>query len=77
MPGSKISNAPQNNSFAASFMHLKLRREGKEDCVEARGGGWGDNRIINKLKLHFYGHCHTLVVWYLKLQVQICFGGLF
>ena len=31
MPGSKISNAPKNNSFAASLMHLKLRREGKED----------------------------------------------
>lgn len=23
---SKISNAPKNNSFAASFMHLKLKR---------------------------------------------------
>ena len=30
MQGSKISNAPENNSFALSFMHLKLRREFKE-----------------------------------------------
>lgn len=25
--GSKISNAPESNSFATSFMHLRLRRE--------------------------------------------------
>lgn len=27
MPGSQISNAPENNGFAASFTHLKLKRE--------------------------------------------------
>lgn len=35
MPGSKSSNAPGNNSFAA-FMPLKLRRECKEAYVEVR-----------------------------------------
>lgn len=34
MPGSKISNAPPNNSFATSFLHLKLRRGHKEDYME-------------------------------------------
>ena len=29
MPRSKISDAAEINSFAASFMHLKLRRERK------------------------------------------------
>ena len=33
MPGSKVSNVPENNSFATSFMHLKLRREHREDCM--------------------------------------------
>lgn len=36
MPGSEISHAPENNSFAAYFVHLlKLRRE----CRDG-GGGW-------------------------------------
>ena len=34
MPGSKISSVPENNSFAASFMHLKLRRDNKEGYRE-------------------------------------------
>ena len=34
MPESKISKAPQNNSFAASFIHFKLRREHKEEYKE-------------------------------------------
>lgn len=34
MPGSKISNASQNNSFVVSFMQLKLRGEHKEDYKE-------------------------------------------
>lgn len=29
MPGGRISNAPENKSFAVSFMYLKLRRKGK------------------------------------------------
>ena len=29
--GSKISNSPENNTLAVSFMRLKLRRERKED----------------------------------------------
>lgn len=32
-PGSKISNAPKNNSFVASFMPLKLRRDCMEDYI--------------------------------------------
>lgn len=31
MPGSKISNASENDSFEISFIHLELRREHKED----------------------------------------------
>lgn len=31
MPETKISMALENNSFAVSFMHLKLRRDLKED----------------------------------------------
>ena len=31
MPGSKFSNGVENNSFATSFMYLKLRRECKEE----------------------------------------------
>lgn len=33
MLGSKISNAQDNNSFATAFMHLRLRREFKEDYM--------------------------------------------
>ena len=32
-PGSKISNALRNDSFAVSFMYLELRREAKDDYV--------------------------------------------
>ena len=34
MPGSKISNVLESNSFAASFMYLKLRRGCKKDYME-------------------------------------------
>lgn len=34
LPGSTISNAPENNSFTVSLMHLELRRERKEDEME-------------------------------------------
>ena len=34
MPENKIPNALENNSFAVSFMHLKLRGEHKEDYME-------------------------------------------
>lgn len=36
MLGSKITDAPENSSFAA-FMHLTLRRELKEDYVSEGG----------------------------------------
>lgn len=32
--GSKLSNAPEMNSFSTSFMHLKLRKAPKEDYTE-------------------------------------------
>lgn len=35
--GGKISNAPENTSFAASFMSLKLRRKYKGRLY----GSWG------------------------------------
>ena len=34
MPGNKISNAPENVSFAASFTHLEFRRECKENYMK-------------------------------------------
>lgn len=37
-PGSMSSSAPENSSFAISFLHLRLRREGKEDDMEAEEG---------------------------------------
>ena len=37
MLGSKISNALKNNRFAISFMHVRLRREHKEDYLRVEG----------------------------------------
>ena len=34
MPVSKILNALENNSLAASFMHLKWREDSEDDCTE-------------------------------------------
>lgn len=34
MLGSKISNAPETESLAVSFTHLKLRREHEEDYMK-------------------------------------------
>lgn len=36
LPRSKISNAPQNDSFAVSFLHWELRREHKEGYMKAK-----------------------------------------
>lgn len=39
---SKISNAPKYDSFAISFLHLKLKRDHKEDymkAVDSKGSG--------------------------------------
>ena len=44
--GSKISNAPENDTFSASFIHLELRRAGREG---------GDYRIINKIMCSLEG----------------------
>ena len=40
MPGNKISDA-SIEQFAASFMHLKLRREFKEDYMKVGEGKVG------------------------------------
>lgn len=47
MPGNKIRNAPENNSFALCFMDLKLGSEHKEDYMEVGESktGW-DYRIV-------------------------------
>lgn len=34
VPGSQMSDAPENESSAASFTHWKFRRERKEDDVK-------------------------------------------
>ena len=54
--GSKISNAPENDSFAVLFVHLELKREHMEDSrkVEESKVGkslWLDYRIVNKVML--------------------------
>lgn len=38
MPGNKISNAPDNDSFAAFFMHFKSSRGFKEDYMKVEEG---------------------------------------
>ena len=45
MVESKISNSPENNCFAASFMHLKLRdcEEIYKDMEESKGIGLKDS----------------------------------
>lgn len=54
MPGIKISKAPENNSYAASSVHLKLRRELKEDYMEAGEARQGlIYRIVNKIICFF------------------------
>ena len=46
-----MPNAPQNNSFAASFMHLRLRRELRK--ITER---WElDYRIVNKIMCFLEG----------------------
>ena len=34
MPQGKTSDAPEKDSFAVSFVHLKLRQEPKEDYMK-------------------------------------------
>ena len=46
-PESNISNAPDNDSFAVSFMHLESRRARKEDCMKV-GGDWS-SAVISHL----------------------------
>ena len=48
MPGSKISNAPKNNSFTASFMHWRLRGgQCKKDHIKVGESKVGlDYRIV-------------------------------
>ena len=57
MLGSKISDAPQNPSFAACFMYLELRREGtKEDYMEmGKPRRILDYRIVNKIMCFLKG----------------------
>ena len=35
------------------------------------------SKLYALLRPHFYGHCHTVVAWYLKLQVRIVWEGYF
>lgn len=44
-----ITNAPENNSFAVSFMDLKLRSEHKEDYAEVGESKAGWNYRIVKI----------------------------
>ena len=46
----KISNASQSNSFAASFMHLKVRREVRK-IPWRRGGEQGGDGATGQFQL--------------------------
>lgn len=39
MPGSQVSNTPETDSFAVSFMHVELKREWKEKGEKKQGTG--------------------------------------
>lgn len=39
MAGSKLSDAPESNGSAVSFMHVKRRKEQKGDYMEVGGKG--------------------------------------
>ena len=50
MLGIKISNALESNSFAVSFMHLKLKRGHKEDyrkVGESKAGVGLDDYVLS------------------------------
>ena len=50
LPGSKMSNAPENDSFAVSFIHVELRRDCKRDYVKVGESNVGSvYRIVNKI----------------------------
>ena len=50
MPGSKISNALENDNFAVCVIDLKLRRESKEGYMKVGESKVGlDYRIVNKI----------------------------
>lgn len=54
VPGSQMSDAPENESSAASLMHWKFRRERKEDDVKVGESqvGWitGELRLCALLR---------------------------
>ena len=54
MPGSKILYAPENNSFRAFFLHLKLRREKMSGRLEKAKRGL-DYRTVNKIRYSLEG----------------------
>ena len=71
MLGGKISNALENNSFAASFMHWKLRRDCNKDYRR-----WGkkakqglDYRIVNK-NMYVLEASYSLYQRYVNLKAQ-------
>ena len=41
LPGSKISNAPENDSFTVPFLHLEFRKQCKEDLKKEGGSKAG------------------------------------
>ena len=52
MLGSKTANAPENNSFVISFMHLKYRSGLKKDGTEAGETRWElDYRTVKTCSL--------------------------
>lgn len=56
MPGSKLSNAPENDSFVVSFISLELRREYRKDYMKVGQSRQGlGYRTINKITCFLEG----------------------
>lgn len=60
MPRSRISNAPEKNCSAVSFIHLELRRDPEEDykkVEESKAKQGLDYKILNKILCSLQGGC--------------------
>lgn len=59
MPGNKLSNAPENDSFVVSFIPLELRREYRKDYMKVGQSRQGlGYRTVNKITCFLEGS-HT------------------
>lgn len=67
LSGSKISNAPANDSFVVSFVHLELGREHKEDSWQKqKASTTGQLRLCALLRMVFQEPGKENYFWYFK-----------